>query len=150
MKVILQANVDRLGQLGEVVNVADGYARNYLIPRGLAVPATKANMRQLDQIQAAAVRRADRELAAAKDAARAIEGQTVTIAAKAGEAGRLFGSVTAAQIAEQLVDVAGAPIDRRRVDLEEPIRQLGTHSITVRLHPEVKAEVEVEVIPEED
>lgn len=149
MKVILEQHDRKLGSRGQVVDVADGYARNYLIPKGIAVPATTANMKRLAQEKTVLARRAGREQSEAAEIGSRIDGQTVTVPAKAGEAGRLFGSVTAQQVADALTQLAAHTIDKRRVQLDEPIRSLGSHSVEVRLHPEVKAAVTIEVVAED-
>lgn len=148
MRVILVRDVPHLGRAGQVVEVADGYGRNYLIPRGLAVPATAGNLRQLEERADAQRRRAERELAEARGVAERIDGRTVTVRARAGEQGRLFGSVTAQHVAEALARELGAAVDRRRIELDEPIRHLGAYRVAVRLHPQVTAHVTVQVAPE--
>ncbi len=149
MKVILLEDVKDLGQRGKVVEVKPGYGRNYLLPRGLAIPATPQNLRQLENRLRAAGQRADRELGEARRVAAALEGRTVRIAARAGEGGRLFGSVTKMDIAEALEAATGHAIDRRKIDLEESLKSLGPHRVAVRLHPEVTVEVTVDVVPAE-
>lgn len=147
MKVILVQFVDNLGDIGDVVEVANGYGRNYLIPRGLAIAATAKNKRQLEHEQNM---RAHRIARAQQDAqAFANELQTVScrFIRKAGEEGKLFGSVTTMDIAESLKE-AGFEIDRRRIQLDQPIRSLGEFAVPVRLRPEVVAELKVQVEPE--
>lgn len=147
MKVILVQFVDNLGDIGDVVEVANGYGRNYLIPRGLAIAATAKNKRQLEHEQNM---RAHRIARAQQDAqAFANELQTVScrFTRKAGEEGKLFGSVTTMDIAESLKE-AGFEIDRRRIQLDQPIRSLGEFAVPVRLRPEVVAELKVQVEPE--
>ena len=145
MKVILRADVDRVGKKGDILEVADGYARNFLVPRGLAL---KASAGALDQ--AAAMRRARdvrdaSERSAAEDVARRLVPQVINVAARAGAEGRLFGSVTAIDIADAVETQTGIALDRRKVQLEEPIREVGTHRVTVKLHSEVEFPVTVEV-----
>ena len=137
MKVILTKDITALGHLGTVVDVAQGYARNYLIPQGLAMEATKGNLAQVEQVKAkyAEVRAKEQEAALAKVAT--LEGVSVTIAQRVGEGERLYGSVTAAMIAEAL-EAKGFDLDRKQLDLEEPIKKLGTYEVAVRLAPEVK------------
>ena len=149
MKVILTKDIAALGHLGTVVDVAKGYARNYLIPQGLAMEATKGNLAQVEQVKAkyAVVRGKEQEAALAKVAG--LEGVSVTIAQRVGEGERLYGSVTAAMIAEALA-AKGHDIDRKQIDLEEPIKKLGTYEVTVRLAPEVKGSISVEVVAEAD
>ena len=148
MKVILKQDVKNLGKAGQVIDVADGYARNYLIPRGLAVEASDANLRQLQEQQRQESRRAQQARAQAEADARKLDGQTVRLTARAGEGGRLYGSVTPADVAEALAALAGHPLDRRKIELAEPIRQVGRYQVVVRLHPEVSARVYVEVVAE--
>jgi large subunit ribosomal protein L9 len=147
MRIILQRSVDRLGDPGDVAEVADGYARNYLIPRGLAVKAEKGAVRHAESLKRAhAVRTSAQKGDFDALAARIIQAPVV-VTARAGEEGKLFGSVTAADIAEALSSQAGVPIDRRDVHLDEPIRSIGTHEVTVHLHPEVDPVITVDVQP---
>ncbi|HLS89471.1 MAG TPA: 50S ribosomal protein L9 [Sphingobacteriaceae bacterium] len=146
MKVILLMDHEKLGKQGEVVTVKPGYARNYLVPQGLAVPATKSNLKNLEQQLAAAAKRVQRELNEAQETAGKLSDQTVTVTARAGAGGRLFGSITAQQVAEAINQAYGTNLDRRRVHLPEPLRQVGTHQVELRLHPEVRTQVNVEVV----
>jgi large subunit ribosomal protein L9 len=148
MKVILQREVDKLGAPGDVVEVKDGYARNFLIPRGLAAPATKGGMRHADRLRSAHHTRVQKAVTEARAVADRLGGTPLRIPARAGEDGRLFGSVTAADVADALT-AAGAAVDRRHVHLDEPIRSVGTHDVAVHLHPEVDATVTVEVVPQQ-
>ncbi|MCL4501348.1 MAG: 50S ribosomal protein L9 [Deltaproteobacteria bacterium] len=147
MKVILTKDIIALGSLGAVVDVAKGYARNYLIPQGLAMEATKGNLSHVEQVKAkyAQVRAKEQESALAKVAA--LEGVSVSIVQRVGEGEKLYGSVTAAMIAEAL-EAKGFDIDRKQVDLEEPIKKLGTYVVPIRLAPEAKATITVEVLAE--
>jgi large subunit ribosomal protein L9 len=147
MKVVLRADVDHLGRKGDVVEVADGYARNFLVPRGLALRADKGVLRQAEAMRRSREARDARERAAAEELAARLGAAVVTIAARAGEGGRLFGSVTAADIAEHLEPLLGHPVDRRRIELPEPVKQLGEVTVEVRLHPEVRVSLTVEVVP---
>jgi len=149
MRVILTNDVAKLGQRGQVVNVADGYARNYLIPRGLALEATPANLRRFEGEKQAALRREEREAAEAQAAAARLEGLSLTVKAKAGEEGRLFGSVTAKDIAAGIKDVTGVDLDRRKVELPEPLKTIGTHRVAVRLGPNLVREITVRVEAQE-
>ncbi len=149
MEVILREDVDKLGSRGQLVKVADGYARNYLLPKRLAVPATEANRKIVEQERQAALKREAKEKAGAEDLARMMAGVTVTIAQKAGEQDQLFGSVTAKDISESL-ERQGYHIDRRKIHLEEPIKQLGDHKVPIRLHREVTVEIAVNVVREEE
>lgn len=146
MKVILQKPVNSLGQAGEVVQVADGYARNYLIPRGLAAPATKGAQRHAERVRAGHDERLRRERAEADVLAGRLTKAPVRIAAQAGEEGRLFGQVTPHQIAEAMAEQLGERIDHRRIHLAEPIRSIGVHEVQVRLHPDVEATITVDVV----
>lgn len=149
MKVILQQAVDRLGEPGEVVQVADGYARNYLIPRGLAIRAHKGAVRHAESLKRAHVARlSERKGEFEAIASKLIASGPLTIAARAGEEGRLFGSVTAAEIAEAVGAQAGVSIDKRDVRLVEPIRSIGTHEVRVKLFHEVEPVLTVEVVPQ--
>ena len=146
MKIILRADVDRVGNKGDLLDVADGYARNYLLPRGLALAATSGALAQAESMREARNRRdaADRESAeAVRDR---LSSTVVRIPAQSGTDGRLFGSVTAADVADAIVAQLGVELDRKRLHLEEPIRALGVHDVTLRLHPEVEAHVSVEVV----
>lgn len=146
MEVILREDVDSLGRAGAVVRVKPGYARNYLLPRGLAYEATEGNRKRIAaEGRARETRRAEERAQAAELAAR-LESLAVTITAKAGDGDRLFGSVTSQDIANALA-AAGQPVDKRRIELPHPIKLLGEHRVPVRLHPEVPASVQVRVVP---
>lgn len=147
MKVVLTENIKALGAVGEVVEVAKGYARNFLIPQGKALEATPGNLAMMDQTKAKRIQNLDRELEEARSLAVSLEGLSVTISQRVAEAERLYGSVTAAMIAEAL-EVKGFEVDKKQLELEEPIKKLGTYEIPVRLAPEVKAQITVEVVPE--
>ena len=148
MKLILHREVDKLGAPGDVVDVADGYARNYLIPRKLAAPASEGAVKHAQQLRRGHDERARRALAESKAIAEKLVASPLRVKAKAGEDGRLFGSITANELAKQLQERSEGAIDRRQIHLAEPIRNLGTHEVTVRLHPEVNATVTVEVVRE--
>lgn len=145
MKVILTDDVKKLGKKGEIVNVADGYGRNFLIPRGLAVEANDANVKQWRHEQQAAEVRQHREAEEARALAERLNGLTLTLRAKAGEAGRLFGSVTAEDVAVAIGKALGARFDRRKLDMPEPIKTLGTATVAVRVYPGIAAAVRVQV-----
>ncbi|MGQ9633850.1 MAG: 50S ribosomal protein L9 [Bryobacteraceae bacterium] len=149
MEVILREEIEKLGNRGDIVNVADGYARNYLLPKKLAVPATEANKKIIEQERQAYLRREAKLASEAEELARMLAGVTVTIAQKAGEMDQLFGSVTAKDIAEAL-EKQNFQIDRRKILLEEPIKQLGEYKVAVRLHRAVTAEIQVNVVRAED
>ena len=145
MKVLLKADVQDLGVAGEIRNVADGYARNYLIPQGLAVPATEQNIKQAEQQAEAAARRQAKVEAELQKQAGRIDGMEVRFAANVGEQDRLYGSITAGDIAEAVSKAVGQEIDRHRVVLEEPIRELGTFQVPIRLGKGATATVNVVV-----
>ncbi len=145
-KVLLTQDVPELGEAGNVYRVAGGYARNYLIPRGMAVPATAAALKQAEEIRQAGIRRRAREKANAEAQAQMISGQRLLFAANAGDNDRLYGSVTSAEIAERLSSVLGFEVDRRRILLEHPIRDLGIFSVQIRLLHEVIATFTVGVV----
>ena len=145
MKVILQQDVKGKGKKGELVNVSDGYARNYLLPRGLAVEANSNNLNVMRSQNEAKARKIAEEKAVARALADSLEGKTVEIAVKAGENGKLFGSVTAKEIADAIQDSLHLEVDRRKIQLEEPIRSCGTASVVVRLYPDITATVFVVV-----
>jgi large subunit ribosomal protein L9 len=147
MKIILQKEVQKLGAPGDVVDVADGYARNFLIPRGLAAPASKGAVRHADRLRQTHEKRTRAGLEAAQAMAERLAAASLRVPAKAGEDGRLFGSITVQHLAEEIEKVVGVPIDRRHL-IAEPIRSIGTHEVTVHLHPEVNATVTVEVVPQ--
>jgi len=149
MEVILREEIEKLGQRGQVVNVAAGYARNYLLPRKLAVPATEANKKIVEQERQAALRREAKEAAQAKELAALLANVTLTSVQKAGEQDVLFGSVTSKDLAEML-EKQGYTIDRRKIDLEHPIKTLGEHKVNIKLHREVVATVTLVVNREEE
>ena len=149
MEVILREDIDKLGNRGELVKVADGYARNYLFPKRLAVKASDSNKKIVEQERQAHLRREAKEKSDSEDLGKLLAGVSVTIAQKAGEQEQLFGSVTAKDIAEAL-EKQNFTIDRRKIQLDEPIRQLGEHKVQVRLHREVSVEIVVNVAKEEE
>lgn len=146
MKVLLKEDVMNLGMAGEVHAVAAGFARNYLIPRGEAIPATAGALKQADAIRAAAMRKRAQERANAEAQAAIIGQQRLLFQVRAGDNNRLYGSVTSADVAEQLSSLAGFEIERRRVMLDAGIRELGIHQVTVRLLSEVNATFSVAVV----
>lgn len=150
MKVILKQDVKGLGHEGDTVKVADGYARNYLIPRGLAIEASERNLRVLQAEKVAMERKADRELALARRLAQELASGGITIRRKSGEGGRLFGSVTARDIADAIKEVLGVEIDRRKIELPDPIKAVGSYTIPIRLHAQVSARVVVDVEPQSE
>jgi large subunit ribosomal protein L9 len=143
MKVILAQTVKGLGAAGTVKDVADGYARNYLIPRGLARPATEGVQKEVEIQKKAAAKREKRLLTEAEDFAAELSKLELTFKAKAGEGDRLYGSITTADIAEQITQRLHTELDKRKIVLEDPIRELGAHKVTVKLMGSVTAEVTV-------
>jgi large subunit ribosomal protein L9 len=150
VKVILASDVENLGHRGDVISVADGYARNFLIPKGIAMPATKGALRQAEMMQKARLEREQRAKEEAATKVAMLGSQPVYISARAGEGGRLFGSVTKSDVARAVEEQQGEAIDRHKIMLEDPIRTLGTHQIEIKLHEEVNALVTVEVIAHEE
>lgn len=148
MKVILQADVKNLGKKGQVAEVAEGYGRNFLIPRGLAVEASNANMKNLEMQKASEAKRKERELEEAKELGAKLSGITVKVKTKAGEGGRLFGAVTNKEVAETVEKQHGLKVDKRKFELKTPIKSLGAYPITVKIHPAVSVELKVEVTGE--
>ena len=142
MKVVLFKSLNRLGNRGQIVDVAPGYFRNYLAPRGIAAEATSANLKRLEQQKKQAEKIALRDIADAKSLTERLEAVQLKVSLKAGESDRLFGSVTAADIAEQL-KAAGYDIDKKKISLSESIKKLGMYTIHVKLHPEVTAKVKL-------
>lgn len=147
MEVILRQDVPQLGLRGDIVNVKDGYARNYLLPRKLAMPATESNRKQVAEMKAASARQEATEKSAAESLAAQLAAVTLTIPAKAGESDQLFGSVTAMDIAAAL-EAKGFSLDKRKVALEEPIKTIGEYQVSLRLQHEVTASVKVNVVRE--
>jgi large subunit ribosomal protein L9 len=145
MRIVLRDDVDNLGKKGEVVDVADGYARNYLVPRGLALKASAGSQKQADAMVRNRAARDRRERENAEAVAAQFSGRTISIKARAGGEGRLFGSVTTSDIAEAVQKQTGAEIDRRKLALDEPLKELGGVDVQIRLHPDVVATVHVEV-----
>jgi large subunit ribosomal protein L9 len=148
MEVILREEIEKLGRRGDVVKVASGYARNFLLPQRLAVAATESNKKIVEQEKQAHLRREAKEVADAQELARMMGSVSVTIAQKAGENDQLFGSVTAGDIATAL-EKQGYTIDRRKVHLDDSIKQLGEFKAVVRLHRDVTVDVPVNVVREE-
>jgi large subunit ribosomal protein L9 len=147
MEVILREDVQHLGAAGDVVKVKDGYARNYLLPKGLAYPATDANKKKIAyEAQRIAKQRAAEKGAAETEATRITEVH-LTFAVKVGEEDKLYGSVTASDVQRKLEEL-GIRVDKRRVDLPEPIRELGEFKVGIKLHPEVRPEIQVSVVKE--
>jgi large subunit ribosomal protein L9 len=151
MKVILKEAVDNLGEAGEVVDVKPGYARNFLVPQGLAYEASAANLRRIEEEQKQAEERARRDYLEGRRRASQIEGASVSFTARASEEGKLYGSVSAADVAEKLnAGDLDFEVERRQVILDEPLKSVGVYQVPVRLHGEVEVEVEVRVDRQEE
>lgn len=145
MKLILTHEVSNLGAPGDIVEVKDGYGRNFLLPRNFAIRWTRGAERQVASIKAARESRAIHDLQDAQQLKGRLEHAPVNVAAQAGDGGRLFGSVTVSDIAEALA-AAGSSVDKRRIEIGSPIKSLGAHEVSVRLHPEVSAQVRLNVV----
>ncbi|MDD2202114.1 MAG: 50S ribosomal protein L9 [Firmicutes bacterium] len=149
MKVVLLKDVPGLGKVDTAVDVADGYARNYLIPRGLAIPASSNELKRVSELREAEKRKEMREEEKAREDARKLKEHGVTIRAKAGETGRLYGSITSQDVANAINKELGVKIDRRKIELSDPIREIGTFTAAVKLFAGVSAEVMINVISTE-
>jgi len=147
IEVILREDIKTLGRAGEMVRVKPGYARNYLLPQGLAYEATEGNRKRIAAETRVRAAKDQAERTEAERMAGTLSGLTLTLKGKAGEEGKLFGSVTSQDIAEALAS-RGYSFDRRRIELEHPIKTTGTHAVSLRLHPEVHAELRVSVVAE--
>ena len=151
MKLILKQNVEKLGEQGEVVDVKPGYARNFLIPQGLAYIASDANLERLEREKAEAEERAKKEYLEARRRASQVESVTVTVAKRAGEGGRLFGSVTSQEIADELAKAnLDFDVDKKDIVIEDTLKELGEHTVALKLHPRVEAEFSVLVVEGEE
>ncbi|MFB5083347.1 50S ribosomal protein L9 [Symbiobacterium thermophilum] len=148
MKVILKADVKGTGKKGQTVEVADGYARNYLIPRGLAVAASEGALRSIEAERKAQQEKQQRQVAELSALRDRLDGQTIQLRAKCGEGGRLFGSVTNKDVADAIARHIGKPFDRKMVELDAPIKTLGVHLVTLRFGHNITGKVNVEVLPE--
>lgn len=146
MKVILRSDVANVGHKGDVLDVADGYARNFLVPRGLALKASPGALAQAAAMRRARDAREARDRASAEDIASRLAPKAITIPAKAGSEGRLFGSVTAADVVSAIQAQTGVAVDRRQVHLDEPIKTVGVHEVAVKLHSAVELRLSVEVV----
>ncbi|WP_026923166.1 50S ribosomal protein L9 [Glycomyces arizonensis] len=147
MKIILTHEVANLGSAGDVVEVKPGYGRNYLLPQGLAIAWTKGGQKQVDSIQRARAARQVHDLDQARALADQLKKTDAHIVARVGDAGRLFGSITAADVAKAIDEAGGPKVDRRRVELPGTIKSIGTYDIAVKLHPEVTAKFKLQVTP---
>lgn len=148
VELILREDVEDLGTAGEVVDVKPGYARNYLLPQGLAYRATEGNLRRLQEERSREERAAQRVRDKAAELSSRLDGQSVSFSVRAGEDGQLFGSVTASDVAERLQE-KGLDVERQSVELEEPIKQLGVYTVPIDLHAEVRPEIKVWVVSED-
>ena len=146
MKLLLRSDVNGVGKRGDLVEVADGYARNYLVPRGLAMVATKGSLRQSEAMSRARAVRDVRDREGAQGTKTQLEAVRVTITARAGEGGRLFGSVTTSDLADAVEAQAHVQLDRRKLHLDEPIKSLGVHEVPVKLHADVTATLTIEIV----
>lgn len=145
-KIILTQEVTGLGTPGDIVEVKDGYARNYLLPNGFAIKHTRGAEKQVDSIRRAREVREIRDVSQARDLANQLQSLVVRLETRAGQGGRLFGSVTASDVVEAVKAAGGPNLDRRRVELANPIKTVGSHQVSVRLHPEVSARLAVDVV----
>jgi large subunit ribosomal protein L9 len=143
---VLREDVDNLGRKGDLLEVADGYARNFLVPRGLALKASKGIVKQAESMRRNRETRELRDRGGAEEVAARLAGVKLEIRARAGEGGKLFGSVTGADIADAVLAQAGVELDRRKIELAEPLKELGPAEVAVRLHPDVTATLQVEVV----
>ncbi len=146
MKVILQQEVKKLGKKGDILEVSEGYARNFLLPQKLAIEATAGNVNAVKQQKAAQVQKEQRANDEAKVLASQLTKVSVTIPVKTGEGGKVFGSVTAKDIADALQNQYKIEIDKRKIELKDAIKSLGSYSVTVRVHPEITGKIEVNVV----
>ena len=147
MKLILTQEVAGLGDAGDIVEVKDGYGRNYLLPRGLAIGWTRGGEKQVTQIKRARKSREIRNLDHAKDVKLEIEALTVNVPAKAGDSGKLFGSVTNTDVMNAIKAAGGPLVEKRNVQISAPIKKTGSHTVAIDLHPDVVAQVTIEVVP---
>jgi large subunit ribosomal protein L9 len=145
MKIILLQDVKGTGKKGEILNVAEGFARNYLLPRGLAIEATEKNLKELERQKALEAKKKAEELKNARELAEKLSKVSLTLAVKTGEGGRLFGSINTKDIGDALEKKHGLVVDRRKIELKGAIKSLGTYPVTIKLHPEVAATIQVQV-----
>lgn len=143
MKVILTQDVKKLGQQGDVVEVSDGYARNYLIPRGMVEEATKMKLKEVEEKSASLQKKRDREKIEAEELKARLEGKSVTIKVKTGSGDKLFGAVTAREISDILQEEFGVAIDKKKIDIPEAIKNLGEYKVRLKIYPSVQAEVKI-------
>ncbi len=146
MKVILLEDVKSVGKKGELVNTSDGYAKNFLFPKKLAVEATKSNLNDFELKQKAEAKRKKEEFEQAQATAKELENKTVTVKVKTGENGKLFGSVTNKEVAEEIVKQTGLNIDKKKVSIGDPIKMVGERTAVIKLHPKVSAEITIKIV----
>ena len=146
MKVILLEDVKSVGKKGELVNTSDGYAKNFLFPKKLAVEATKSNLNEFELKQKAEAKRKKEELEQAQKMAKELEDKIVTVKVKTGENGKLFGSVTNKEVAEEIVKQTGLKIDKKKVSIGDPIKMVGERTAVIKLHPKVAAEITIKIV----
>lgn len=149
MKIILTKDVPNLGKQGDVVTAAEGYARNFLFPRKMAIEASKGNMQNIERHHAIEERLKEKRIATAEAAAGRLDGKTITIRGRVGAGSKLFGSITASDIAEAVKEQTGVEVDRRKIDLHKPLRAVGEHDVPVRLHREVASTLKVAIVPDD-
>jgi large subunit ribosomal protein L9 len=146
VKILLRSDVANVGKKGDILEVADGYARNYLVPKGLALRATSGNIEQAASMRRSRDIRDAKDRGVAEEVASSLVPKVITVKAKAGAEGRLFGSVTSIDVATAVQEQTGIELDRRKLHLDEPIKSLGTHQVPARLHPDVEFAITVEVV----
>ncbi len=146
MKVVMRTDLESVGKKGDIIDVADGYARNYLVPKGLAFPATPGIEAQATSMRRGRDLRDASDRSAAQTVATALVPRTITITARAGAEGKLFGSVTTTEVAEAVTAQTGIDIDKRKMHIDEPIKSVGTHHVTAKLHAEVEFAITVEIV----
>lgn len=146
MKMILLQDVKSVGKKGELINASEGYAKNFLLPKKLAVEATKSNLNDYDLKQKADARRKQEELEAAQEIAKALEDKVITIKVKTGSNGKLFGAVTNKEVAEEIIKQTNLPIDKKKVSIGDSIKMLGERTAVIKLHPKVTAEVSIKIV----
>lgn len=146
MKVILKADVKSVGKKGDIINASDGYARNFLFPKGLAVEATEGNLKSLKAIKVSEQKKKEEELKKAREFAKKIEGLAVSIKVKTGENGKLFGSITSKDIADELKKQFNIEIDKKKIIMEEAIKSAGTYNVEVKVYPDVAASLKINIM----
>jgi len=148
VKIVLRDDVENVGRKGDLIEVTDGFARNYLVPRGLAMKATKGVVRQADAMRRSREAREARDRESAQALADQLTGRRIALRARAGEGGRLFGSITSADVVDAVREQTGVELDRRKTQLAEPLKELGAVDVPVKLHPEVEVTLTVDVVAE--